>query len=95
MCSCSQRWTKGDAYLATVDEEDQGSAEGDKLSDQPCAECAKIDNEFCTLLCDVCGGAYHMYCLNPVLEEVPDDEVSRVPLDYNIVFNCRSSPLLN
>lgn len=78
---------EGEAYPTPGDEEEQGSAESNKLGDQPCAECAKIDNEFCTLLCDGCGDAYHIYCLNPILEEVPDDEVSHVPFDYNIVFN--------
>lgn len=71
-----------------MDETESERVERDKLSDQPCVECGSLNNERETILCDGCGGAYHMYCLNPVLMEVPEEDVSRVHCWSRIDLHC-------
>ncbi len=41
-----------------------------------CGVCAGGENDDLMLLCDAqgCKNGYHMYCLNPVLTQVPDGE---------------------
>ena len=39
--------------------------------DKACLRCSSPDDEARMLLCDVCGDAWHMYCLQPPLTAVP------------------------
>lgn len=52
--------------------------EGDKLGDEMCEKCQEQDNREEIVICDGCDNAYHIYCVDPVLEEVPVEEVSCV-----------------
>jgi hypothetical protein len=38
-----------------------------------CAVCMQEDNEEQTMLCDHCDASYHIYCLKPRLQSVPED----------------------
>ena len=54
----------------------------DKCKDDPakdcgecgCNECKKKDNTAVLLMCDECEYCYHIYCLDPPLEAVPEDD---------------------
>ena len=37
-----------------------------------CKECHEGEDEENMLLCDHCDGGWHMYCLDPPLEEIPE-----------------------
>ena len=39
---------------------------------QPCEVCRFPDDAARMLLCDACGGGWHLGCLEPALEEVPE-----------------------
>lgn len=43
--------------------------------EQPCIVCNEMGDWGRMLLCDGCGKGYHLYCLKPPLEEVPEVEV--------------------
>jgi len=43
------------------------------MEDQPCDVCNKKDNDDKMLLCDKCNHGYHIYCLNPPVTKVPED----------------------
>lgn len=45
-----------------------------RLLAQPCRVCAAQGDDECTLLCDGCDGAFHLACLSPALDAVPDGE---------------------
>eukprot|EP00854_Cymbomonas_tetramitiformis_P011105 gene11105-biopygen11384 len=38
-----------------------------------CEKCGKTDGEASMLLCDTCNRGYHTWCLEPALEEVPEE----------------------
>ncbi|CAL4067026.1 unnamed protein product [Meganyctiphanes norvegica] len=39
-----------------------------------CMKCSLGDDEDKMLLCDGCDDSYHMFCLTPPIEEIPEDE---------------------
>lgn len=39
-----------------------------------CEVCKRGDDERCILICDNCNLGYHMYCLRPVVSNIPTDE---------------------
>jgi hypothetical protein len=39
-----------------------------------CEACLSPDAEDCLLLCDGCDKGYHIFCLDPQLPRIPDDE---------------------
>ena len=43
-----------------------------KCKECSCHECGSKDNPDKTLLCDECDMAYHIFCLDPPLESIPD-----------------------
>lgn len=43
------------------------------LRDTGCLVCGKDDDHALMLLCEVCNGEYHTYCLEPKLSQVPDN----------------------
>ena len=43
-------------------------------ADMPCEVCGMPDEEHIMLLCDGCNSGWHIYCLEPPLEDVPDGE---------------------
>lgn len=45
------------------------------ILEKVCEVCRDFQNEHLLLLCDYCDDAYHTYCLQPRLEEVPKEEV--------------------
>lgn len=45
------------------------------ILEKVCEVCRDFQNEHLLLLCDYCDDAYHTYCLQPKLEEVPKEEV--------------------
>jgi hypothetical protein len=42
--------------------------------EQPCEICKSAGREEAALLCDDCDATYHMDCLSPPLDKIPDDE---------------------
>lgn len=42
--------------------------------DCSCRECGEKRDPSMQLLCDECNLAYHIYCLNPPLDKVPEEE---------------------
>lgn len=52
---------------------EEHSGEGDA-----CKKCREEDNQGEMVICDECTGAYHIYCIDPVLEQVPAEEVGCV-----------------
>jgi len=44
-------------------------------ADFPCSVCNSPEDEDVMLLCDGCGMGFHIYCLEPPLLSVPEDEV--------------------
>ena len=48
--------------------------EGEEVEETSCLVCGKNDNYPEILLCDGCDGEYHMYCLQPPLETVPEND---------------------
>jgi len=55
-------------------DDDSDVDEEDDDDDHTCCECGKGDDEASMLLCDRCNDAFHMKCLNPPLDEVPDGD---------------------
>ena len=58
-----------EAAVAKSQEEDDVIITPDLM----CTVCERPDNEAQMLVCD-CGAGYHIFCLTPPLEEVPEDE---------------------
>ncbi|XP_064113052.1 E3 ubiquitin-protein ligase UHRF1-like [Macrobrachium nipponense] len=54
-----------------------------KCKDCGCHECGGKDNPGKQLMCDECNSAFHIYCLNPPLEAIPDVEEWFCPLCKN------------
>jgi hypothetical protein len=50
------------------------AADMDKTFGTGCLVCGKHENEHQILLCEICDGEYHMYCLNPPLTQIPSEE---------------------
>lgn len=42
--------------------------------DEPCTVCGDRDDAESMLLCDMCDGAYHIFCLEPPLRSIPQGE---------------------
>ncbi|KAG7193550.1 uncharacterized protein KQ657_000619 [Scheffersomyces spartinae] len=58
-------------YIRSDDDDDD---DDDKVTDDHCVVCHKNDNPARTLLCDNCDDAYHMYCLEPPLKVIPEND---------------------
>lgn len=58
-----------------------------------CCVCGGKQDAHMQLLCDECNMAFHLYCLNPPLSTIPEDEDwwehTHVPRCINTVWPCR------
>lgn len=52
-----------------------------------CSVCHKDGDEELTLLCSGCEAEYHMYCLEPPLEQLPADDE-----DFFCPHRCAAPP---
>lgn len=68
----------GDFGGAAGDLCDDDGGEGGRLrgEDETCNKCQERDNQEEIVVCDQCEGAYHIYCVDSMLEQVPEEEVS-------------------
>ncbi|TYZ57801.1 hypothetical protein PybrP1_012039 [[Pythium] brassicae (nom. inval.)] len=64
-----------DLGVEAVGEDAEGEGDGEEEEEETaCVVCGSSENEDQTLLCDKCDDEYHLYCLNPPLTEVPQEE---------------------
>lgn len=52
-----------------------------------CCVCWEDEDRKHILLCDKCDAEYHIYCLDPPLEEVPEGKRPPKPLQSNAMNN--------
>lgn len=58
---------------ATLEEPDEGRLQKAPWEDEVTCKVCGIDEDYeSIILCDNCDAEYHLYCLNPPLEEVPE-----------------------
>lgn len=59
------------------DDSDGDGGEGEGIATgEECKTCREINNRGEVVACDECKGAYHIYCVEPALDHVPEEEVS-------------------
>lgn len=86
--------TKSDDEIsqgASIPQRDLGTTFCDLCKDAPVERCSKCGCQKChlkcdpdkTILCDECDDAYHIYCLDPPLQEVPADDDWYCPVCKN------------
>ena len=46
----------------------------DDWDEVECQLCASREDNDNMVLCDICDGGYHIYCLNPPLKEIPEGD---------------------
>ncbi|XP_040567508.1 nucleosome-remodeling factor subunit NURF301 [Lepeophtheirus salmonis] len=58
-------------FLATLAVREYITSEGTPSIEDHCRVCHRLGD---MVVCDTCGGTYHLTCLNPPLTDVPDEE---------------------
>lgn len=82
LCSSSEDTVTPEEYFRTVHEffraqnkKNPGTSNRMKeyLYEKACEVCRDIRDEHLLLLCDYCDDGYHTYCLQPKIEQIPED----------------------
>lgn len=50
------------------------SSESEEEEDAPCEVCGETGDDDKAILCEICDGAFHMYCLTPPLTSIPEGD---------------------